>query len=785
MNLALSRTVRGAAVFLLVVGLLLAAGGAKLVWLGGSPYYLLAGVTVILSAVWLWRGSPKAALAYAALLVLTWLWALHEVGLDGWQLMPRLVGPALVGLLFVLPPIGRCVGRVPALAAGGAVVLCLGTMVVAASLPGPDDVADREVAMQTVGDPGNPGEWPEFGKTLAGQRYSTLTQIDRGNVARLKVAWVYHTGIPAGGLKSGNETTPLMVGGRLFLCTQTNVVIALDPDTGHELWHYDPHLDATGASLVRACRGVAFKHLDGVTDCPDRIISANFGAQLIALDAATGRLCPSFGKGGIVDLKEGMGNVLPGEYYTSSAPIVVRGNIVVGGWVADNLGTDEPSGVIRGFDARSGKLAWAWDVGNPANKHGAAPGKWYTRSTPNSWAPMAGDEQLGLVYVPTGNPTPDFFGGQRSAADDTYGSSVVALDAATGDERWHYQTTHHDLWDYDVPAQPTLLDVTVGGRTVPALAQATKRGEIFLLDRRNGQPIGPVVERPAPQRGHAPGEHNAATQPFPVDMPSFAGPPLTERDMWGITPLDQLWCRIRFKGLRYDGEMTPPGTDESLIYPSIGGGMNWGGVAYDPERAIMLVNSFYYPTVVQLIPRAKADALIASHKGGGGSHSTDFTIPQPQAGTPFGVLQSGLISPLNVLCNAPPYGKLSAIDMRARKLLWSRPIGTTQDSGPFGLKLGVPIPMGMPGWGGQLATRSGLTFIGYVKEHAFRAFDTVTGKELWRARLPASANANPMTYVSPKSGRQFVVVAAGGHVMLQSFPLNDSIVAFALSNNAQ
>jgi quinoprotein glucose dehydrogenase/quinate dehydrogenase (quinone) len=350
----------------------------------------------------------------------------------------------------------------------------------------------------------------------------------------------------------------------------------------------------------------------------------------------------------------------------------------------------------------------------------------------------------------------------------------VALDATTGAPRWSFQTAHHDLWDYDVSSQPTLVNVPVQGRMVPALAQPTKRGELFLLDRRTGAPLARVAERPAPPRPAVIGDRTAPTQPYSVGMPSFAGGRLAERDMWGITPLDQLWCRVRFRQLRYQGPATAPATDESLIYPSIGGGMNWGGVSVDPERGLMIVNAIYYGTIAQLVPRAETDRLRASASG---AHMYD--VPQAQAGAPYGVRLSGLVSPLNVPCSQPPFGTISAIDLRTRKLVWSRSIGSARDSGPMGIASGLPFRMGMPMFGGSLVTRSGLVFIGATQERAFRAFDIRNGRELWRTALPAGGQANPMTYVSPASGRQFVLIAAGGHVMLQS-PLGDSIVAYAL-----
>ncbi|WP_068076750.1 membrane-bound PQQ-dependent dehydrogenase, glucose/quinate/shikimate family [Novosphingobium lentum] len=764
---------------LLLIGAAIALGGAYLITLGGSAYYLAGGAATAAAGWFTRRARPMGGLLYGGFLLVTLLWSLWEAGFDGWQLMPRMIGPAVFGLAFVLPGIRRAMGRAAWLPAAVGAVMIAVTLATAIG-PGPNDVAAVTLPMQHIATPGTDGEWAAFGRDAAGTRFSPLAQITPANVSRLQPAWTFHTGVVQGEMKSPLEATPIMVGGLLTLCTQTNVVIALDPETGKQVWRYDPKVDPTGASTVTTCRGVAHFSAPGARDCPERIITATFDARLIALDARTGQLCAGFGNGGTVDLKQGLGTVLPGFYYVSSAPTIVRGNIVLGGWVADNQSTDEPSGVIRAFDAVTGKFAWAWDAGNPANAKGPPPGQWYTRSTPNSWAPMSADEALGLVFVPTGNSTPDHFGAQRSAASLKYGSSVVALDAATGALKWSFQTTHNDLWDYDVPAQPTLFDATINGQQVPALAQATKRGELFLLDRRTGVPLTRVDELAVPQRGHVPEEKLSPTQPFSTGMPNFRGERLTERLMWGITPIDQLWCRIRFRQLRYDGPATPPGLDEALLYPSIGGGQNYGGVAIDPERGVMIVNTLYYGTIAQMVPRAETDRLHAHAKG-----MHDWSLPLPMKGTPYGIRLSGLLSPLDIPCHAPPFGTLHGIDLKTRKLLWSRPFGTTQDSGPLGFSLGLPLPMGMHNFGGAMTTRSGLTFIGSVKEHAFRAFDTATGKELWKARLPASANANPMTYTSPASGRQFVVVAAGGHVNLQSMPLSDTFVAYALPRSAK
>ncbi len=760
---------------LLLIGLVVAAGGAWLIVLGGSSYYLLGGATVVVSALALWRVHPLAGWLYAAFLIATLAWALAEAGANGWALAPRLIAPSVLGLAFALPTVRRGIGP-SGWAAGGAALLLLLVQTGVGLWANPDRLAGRYTGTPRLSESAMAGaEWGSWGGTDAGQRFSALAQITPANVGTLRQAWSYHTGVVQTGTKSPLETTPLMIGDTLYLCTQTNIVIALDPDTGREKWRFDPHVDPTGASAVTTCRGVAFARVPGASDCPERIITATFDARLIALDPRSGKLCMSFGERGTVDLTHGLGLVDKGFYYVSSAPVVVRGQIVLGGWVADDQSTDEPSGVIRGYDVATGRFAWAWDMGRPDDHGEPGPGRIYTRSTPNSWAPMSADEQLGLVYVPLGNPTPDHWGGNRSPVADRLGSAIVALDASSGAMRWAFQTAHHDLWDYDIGSQPTLLDVPVAGKPIPALAQPTKRGELFLLDRRTGRLIAPVVERPAPQRHGVIGDWTAPTQPYSTGMPEFAGPQLTESRMWGLTPIDQLWCRIRFRQLRYDGPATPPGTDEALIYPGVGGGMNWGGVSFDPGRGLLIVNSIHYGTIIRLVPRAEADRRIAAATG----QMHNYSLPQPQKGAPYGVLLTGLISPLNVPCSQPPYGKIAAIDMRTRKLLWSEPIGSARDSGPFGIHSHLPLPMGMPMFGGSLVTRSGLVFIGATQERAFRAFDIRDGRELWRTSLPAGGQSNPMTYRSPKTGRQYVLIAAGGHIMLQS-PLGDQIIAYAL-----
>jgi quinoprotein glucose dehydrogenase/quinate dehydrogenase (quinone) len=441
----------------------------------------------------------------------------------------------------------------------------------------------------------------------------------------------------------------------------------------------------------------------------------------------------------------------------------VGGTIVLGSFILDGYSTGEPAGVIRGYDAITGALRWAWDPG--AADENPAAGIPYSRGSPNAWSVLSGDPSLGLVYVPMGNATPDFVGQHRSRYDDRYSSAVVALDAKTGVRRWSFQTVHHDLWDYDIGSQPVLFDMPMpDGTAVPALAQPTKQGDIYILDRRTGKPLTEVVERAVPQ-GSVPGESYAPTQPYSSGFPSFSPPALRERDMWGATAFDQLWCRIRYRSLDYRGKFTPPSLRGTLQYPGNYGVIDWGSVSIDPLRKTMIVNSSYLPLINTLIPRS--DAPAPDSPGAHGFYS-------PQLGTPFAADPQQFLSPLGIPCNAPPWGLLTAIDLTGRAISWQRPFGTTHDHAPFG----IAVP-GAFNLGGSVTTASGLTFIGASIDQYLRAFDTRSGRELWRGRLPAGGQAGAMTYISPKTRRQYVVIAAGGHQLLKT-GLGDYLQAFAL-----
>ena len=618
------------------------------------------------------------------------------------------------------------------------------------------------------------GDWRYYGNEPGGARHSALDQITPANVAELELAWSYRTG----DVDTSLQVTPLEVDDTLYLCTGGNDVIALDAATGRERWRFVSGA-ALSAAILKACRGVAYYRVPGVTgSCAERIVTNTIDARLIALDATTGRRCAGFGTNGEVSLLNGMtdaqGRSLPGYYYVTSAPTIVRGRVVLGGWVSDAQYWGEPSGVIRAYDAVSGRFAWAFDMGRPDRSTEPGAGERYTPSTPNSWAPMSADEELGLVYAPTGNTTgSDYYGALRRPFDEKYSSSVVALDVETGRVRWSFQTVHHDLWDYDVAPQPVAVDLPGPTGVRRALIQATKTGEIFVLDRTNGKPLFEVAEMPVSTTGAVREEHVSPTQPASIRLPSFRGPDLDERAMWGLTPLDQLWCRIEFRKARYDGVYTPPGVTPFIQYPGILGGIEWGSVAVDAERALMIVNASRVANYARLIPRAEADAQGRQPEGLGGHYGQ-----RAQQGTPYAVSNPPFLSPLGVPCQNPPFGTVSAVDLDSGRLVWSRRLGTARDSGPLGLPSMLPFPLGTPNIGGSVTTRSGLVFIGAAQDRYLRAYDIESGHELWKARLPAAALATPMTYAS-RDGRQFVVVAAGGadpRIAARS----DHIVAFAL-----
>ncbi|HKX79710.1 MAG TPA: membrane-bound PQQ-dependent dehydrogenase, glucose/quinate/shikimate family [Novosphingobium sp.] len=781
--------VRLYAVLLALLGIAMFAGGVRLAMLGGSLYYVLAGSLVMAAALLLFLRRRQGAWLFGLTLAATIAWSIWEVGFDGWALLPRLLMMTGLGLWLLMPWTQRALAGSLRLAAHAGPLKLLAVGLVAAvaigwgahDLFGPEGYPDPrfQTGMGAFPRQANAvqgretgADWPYVGAERGGGRFTPLTQITPANVSKLKVAWSVDIGT-----RPGFNATPIKVGDTLYTCNGNSEVFALDAATGRQRWHYDA---SQGHGYI--CRGVAYHAVPGAQGlCSGRILTANSIPSLIALDARTGQPCPGFGRNGYVDLLAGMGKVIPGYYRVTSAPAIVRGRVVVGGLVNDNQYWGVPSGVIRAFDVVTGELAWAWDMGHPERTGAPPPGETYTHSTPNSWAPMSADEELGLVYVPLGNPSGDQFSGRRRPFDRKYGSSVVALDALTGRPRWSFQTVHNDIWDYDVASPAALVDLTgPGGEKRRALVQAAKRGEIYILDRATGKPIFPVTERPVPRRGHVPEEHPSPTQPFSDAMPSFRGPRLTEQDMWGVTPLDQLYCRIQFKESRHEGIFTPPGLTPSVDSPMSSGSINQWGVTIDPVHNVMVLNTFHLATRVQLVPRKE---VLASGKKimGPWASGREMLGLAPQMGTPYGVLRDFWLNPLRVPCTKPPFGRLHAVDLNTGKLLWTRRLGTARGSGALGISVPFAIPLGTPLYGGATVTRSGLVFIGATKDGFFQAFDLRTGDLLWRASLPGGGNSSPISYAA--AGRQYVVIAAAGSYSIES-PLSTKLVAFALPKQA-
>lgn len=601
-----------------------------------------------------------------------------------------------------------------------------------------------------------PVEWPFYGGTAGGTRFSTAAEITPGNVKKLRVAWTYRTGELDALRKISDwafETTPLMIGDRLFLSTPLNEAISLDAETGRELWRFDPHIDRQviyGNKYVS--RGVAFWDSSSGGLCGTRIFMATNDARVFALDAVSGAPCRDFGEEGSVTLRPD-GDAFRGEYQITSAPTIADGLVVIGSSVADNVRVEAPRGTVRALDARTGEIRWTWD---PLAESRTAAG--FRAGAANAWAGMSFDAARHLIFVPTGSPSPDYYGVFRPG-ENRDSDSVVALDVASGKVVWRFQTVHHDLWDYDVASQPSLL--SVGGHD--AVAQVTKTGNLFLLDRDTGAPLRAVEERSVPA-SDIPGEVSSPTQPFSVGLPSLAPQSLSRKDLWGL-PWDRCRCRRILARSRNEGLFTPPSTRGTILYPGPIGGAAWGGSAFDASRQLLVINTNHIAATVRLVPR---DEFNRQRRG-------KRVELGPQLGAPFALHREFFLSYTGLPCNRPPWGTLQAVDLTTGKVRWTVPLGTLRDVAGILRLLG---PTGSPNLGAPIVTGSGLIFIGAAMDNFLRAFDLETGTELWKGRLPAGGQATPLTYRT-KSGKQFVVIAAGGHTRLGT-KRGDSIVAFSL-----
>ncbi|KAF0853907.1 membrane-bound PQQ-dependent dehydrogenase, glucose/quinate/shikimate family [Pantoea dispersa] len=776
---------------LAILGVALLYMGGKLLMMGGSAFYALMAVGLLITAILLFRNQRSALSLYAVLMWITLAWMIWEVGFDKWQWIPRGDLFGVIGLWLAMPwvvkPLYQGQRRFHGLL--GSTVAIMIVLVIGLCFYDPLPQAGTITnAREQNSEQGASADWTAYGGTADGLRFSALNQITKENVRNLEVAWTYHTG----DLRQDNdateytfEATPLKANGMLYFCTPHNEVHALDPQSGAVKWKYTPAKDRSYLQQHQTCRGVSYyagapaaAQDTAATPamCRKRIFNATTDARLIALDADSGKPCADFGNNGVVDLHANMGEVRPHALMQTAAPLVAGNLVIVGGSVMDNgFNSGNPSGVIRAYDVQSGRLVWNFDPANPQNTAPIAAGQTYPQDTPVAWGTLSADLKNGLVYVPFGNASPDELGIERDANSNTekFRDALVALDLQTGAFKWRYQSSHHDLWDRDNPSQPSLVDIDYQGQKQPVVILPTKTGNLFVLNRLTGQPVYPVNDVKVSTEGGVPGEKFAATQP--VSSLNFIPQPLTEKSMWGITPFDQMACRMDFRSLRYDGNPWTPATEGgSLVFPGNIGVFNWGSVAVDPQRQMLIAAPVRLAYKYNLIKRTPATATERLFTKDGQPYWNenfhgDYAIHIQQ-----------LASGLGIPCIAPPWGRMVGVDLKTGKTEWLRRVGTTKNLKTSFLPGRFPIgfPMGMVAHGGPLLTAGDLVFHGATADNFIRAYDSTTGELLWQQELSAGAQATPSTYMG-SDGKQYVVIAAGGHGSLGT-KAGDSVVAFRL-----
>jgi quinoprotein glucose dehydrogenase len=814
----LAMLIRLGGIIAAILGAAILYYGSKLAIIGGSYFYVIMGLGILIAGIQLIRQRQSGLGIYALVLAVAFIWTIYEVGFDKWQWIPRGALIIFLGLLLSLPFMVSGLRDkpkklwAPRLSNGPfalrIVVAVIAVVSLAVWFVDPIDQQGTLEKVATAGDtlvdpsgvPYPSEDWVAYGGTNLGQRYSALKEIDVANVSNLKVAWEHRTGDlrVSDAVDPGEytfEATPIKVNGMLYFCTPHNIVQALEPETGKLVWAFDPKMARDNQYQHQTCRGVSYDDssayvppadtdpvkaqtiTDAVAQCPRRIIAASVDARLYAMNADTGELCTSFGDNGFVDLKAQMPYLERATYQQSSAPLVTKDLVIIGSAIADNYYENNPSGVIRAYDVRTGEIVWKFDAGKPDVTQPLQANELYEANSAVAWTQFSADEGLGLVYVPFGNRSPDQVGITRSAEDQAYVDALAALDIATGRMVWKFQTSYHDLWDRDNPSQPVLMNLPHNGKDVPAILIPTKVGNIWVLDRRDGTAIQPVRELSVSTETDIPNEKPSPVQP--MSALNFTPALLTEEDMWGTTPFDQIECRVKFRSNRYDGNpFTPPTTTGSIVWPGNIGVFNWGSIAIDPVNRWMIATPQYLPYIYKLVPRPEGGDLNKRMFGKPGEAGGESKPGNENLGGPYAVSISHMRSSLQVPCNTPPWGVRVGVNLADGSTAWKHRNGTVAGQKVAGIQFPIPFEMGMLAHGGTLTTAGGVAFTGAALDDIIRGYDMQTGNVLWQNKLPAGGQATPMTYRG-KDGKQYVVIAAGGHGSLGTTP-GDSVIAYRL-----